>query len=422
MKKFLFFFSTLFVFLIPHVSAETETPLYIDYRTPGVTPYMVSSINAIKDTVCPSPECNELSQQVGHSVTVYEYTEKMIKDFEDAGYYIIVVATWNSTSNYFGVNRFNYPGFIYYVVWNSTSNYFGVNRFNYPGFIYYVVNTNKTELSDLSITLQYNSSENRYIYRLTDNGDINVYGWQGSSLNDVENKRDILGENGTFQSILFNFDGNDSYNLVNHFLYYSNIDLSYKFDYDGSTYPITVFHDWFSTSSSDSSVSINTGMGPATNKYLMLRSFIDEDNFFPPEEPEPTPDNPNQGIEDGLGDLNDSINSSDTSGAEDSFGGFFDNFDDNDYGLSDIIKTPLTFIQGLSTNTCTPITLPLPFVDQNLVLPCIRPIFEEHFSPLLTVYQLITFGLISYFIVINIFKTVRGFKNPDSNNVEVLEL
>lgn len=397
MKKLFFFFSTLFVFLIPHANADSTPPLYIDYRDSSVTPYIVSSVNAIKDTICASPECNDLSQKVGHSVSVYEYTENMIEQFENAGYKFVVTAEWN-----------------------PTNNYFGVNRFNYPSFTYYVINTNETLLSDLSISLEYDSSSNVYLYRLKDGNDINVFGWSGSDLLDVENNRDILGYEANFQSILFRFAGDNDYDLTGRpILYYSNIDLPYNFTYDGSDYPITVFSDWFG---SEDSVSISTGHGPATNKYLMLRSFIEEDNFFPPDEPDIDPDNPNQGIEDGLGDLNDSINSSDTSGAEDSFGGFFDNFEDDDYGLSDIIKTPLTFIQGLSTNTCTPITLPLPFVDQNLVLPCIKPIFQEHFSPLLTVYQLITFGLISYFIVINIFKTVRGFKNPDSNNVEVLEL
>lgn len=393
MKKLLIFFSTLFVFLIPHVNAENEIPLYIDYRTPGVTPYIPDSINAIKSTSCTTYLCNQLSSSLGHTPTIYEYVENEIKQMNDAGEYYMVFA-------------------------NFTNDIFGVSSSDTPSFTFVLFNKDKIDLD--SFVLNSRLSYNYYYFNLYNNGSSNIYAWSSStpSYSSALSNKETLGNDYTTQlSSLFTFDGNNNYDLVSSILYYTNIEFTYGFDY-----PITVFHDWFSTASSDSSVSINTGMGTATNKYLMLRSFIEEDNFFPPEDPEPTPDNPNQGIEDGLGDINDSINSSDTSGAQDSFGGFFDNFEDNDYGLSDIIKTPLTFIQGLSTNTCTPITLPLPFVDQNLVLPCIKPIFQEHFSPLLTVYQLITFGIISYFIVINIFKTVRGFKNPDSNNVEVLEL
>lgn len=397
MKKLFFFFSTLFFILVPHVSADSTPPLYIDYRDSSVTPYIVSSVNAIKDTICASPECNDLSQDVGHSVSVYEYTENMIEQFENAGYKFVVTAGWN-----------------------PTNNYYGVNRFNYPSFTYYVINTNETSLSDLSINLEYDSSSNKYLYRLKDGNDINVFGWSGSDLLDVERNRDILGYEANFQSILFTFDGDNDYDLTGSpILYYSNIDLPYNFTYDGSDYPITVFSDWFG---SEDSVSISTGHGPATNKYLMLRSFIEEDNFFPPDEPDIDPDNPNQGIEDGLGDLNDSINSSDISGSEGAFNDFFGNFESDDHGLFAIISTPLNFIKSFLNSVCTPLVLPLPFVDTDVTLPCMEYVYTKFFGNFFTAYQTITTGIVAYWVCINILRTVKDMKDSEKDTIEVLDL
>ena len=296
----------------------------------------------------------------------------------------------------------SYWEFVYYRLYSKS------NGFNFDYFTSDSMNCNFFDCS--STTDSYN--------QLINNIETN-YMYKDKKLQAYSFRRDV-----DTPDVAFDYDSYD-------FLYYSNIPFTYDI---GSNYTLFLFSDFFTVG--DGSLSISTGLGPATNKYLFLRSYYSADTFYPtdPDDPGDKPgedesDATNQDIVDGLGDLNssigdlnDSINSSDTSGAQGSFGGFFDNFEDNNYGLSDIIKTPLTFIQGLSTQTCTPITLPLPFVEQNLILPCIKPIFQQHFGPLLTVYQLITFGIISYFIVINIFKTVRGFKNPDSNNVEVLEL
>lgn len=123
-----------------------------------------------------------------------------------------------------------------------------------------------------------------------------------------------------------------------------------------------------------------------------------------------------------LDDLNDNITNSDISETENSAGGFFNDFNDNDFGLSDVITTPLTFIQGLANNSCNNLNLPLPFVEKNAVLPCMTSIYQQHFGAFLTIYQIITTGFISYWVCINIFRMVKNFKNPDNDEVEVLDL
>lgn len=136
-------------------------------------------------------------------------------------------------------------------------------------------------------------------------------------------------------------------------------------------------------------------------------------------------DDVNQNLDetnDKLDDLNNNITNSDTSGAEDIAGGFFDDFDNEDYGLSDIITMPLQVINNITSATCSPLELPLPFVDTDVTLPCMYDIYETHFAGFLTIYQTITFGIVAYWVCINIFRMVKNFKNPDNDEVEVLDL
>lgn len=117
----------------------------------------------------------------------------------------------------------------------------------------------------------------------------------------------------------------------------------------------------------------------------------------------------------------DTIKDSDTSGAGDTAGGFFDNFEDNDYGLSDIVTAPLEFIKSFLTATCVPLTFELPFVKKSMTLPCMDEVYSR-FGPIKTVYQNITFGIISYWVCVNTLATVRKFKDPDNDEIEVLDL
>lgn len=119
--------------------------------------------------------------------------------------------------------------------------------------------------------------------------------------------------------------------------------------------------------------------------------------------------------------VDDTLNNSDTSGAGDTANGFFDNFEDKDFGLSDIITMPLQTIKNISSATCKPLTFPIPFVNTNMSLPCMSEIYSK-FGSVLTIYQTITFGMIAYWVVVNIFATVRNFKNPDSDEIEVVSL
>ena len=105
-----------------------------------------------------------------------------------------------------------------------------------------------------------------------------------------------------------------------------------------------------------------------------------------------------------------------------SAGGFFEDFEDNDHGLSDIITLPLNFIKSLTSNTCSPLSVPLPFVNQNLSLPCMSEIYSQYFGAFFSIYQAVTTGLIGYWVAVRIFGLVKGFKDPEDDKIEVMDL
>lgn len=132
-------------------------------------------------------------------------------------------------------------------------------------------------------------------------------------------------------------------------------------------------------------------------------------------------DNSNQAqTNSNLNKINDSINDDDVD--NDQATSYFSNFDYNDLGLSDIITLPLNYINALSDNTCVPLRFTMPFVHNSVTLPCMYEIYETHFPNFLNVWQIISTGIISYWVCINIFASVKGFKDPQSDKVEVMDL
>lgn len=120
--------------------------------------------------------------------------------------------------------------------------------------------------------------------------------------------------------------------------------------------------------------------------------------------------------------LQDTLDDDDTSGATKDASDFFSSFTTNTHGLTGIITAPLTAIQSLTSSVCEVLVLPLPFVNENLTLPCMRSIYIENFGAFMTLYDTITLGIISYWIMVRIFALVKDFKNPDHDEIEVMDL
>lgn len=130
----------------------------------------------------------------------------------------------------------------------------------------------------------------------------------------------------------------------------------------------------------------------------------------------------NQVIIDNLDDINSSINNSNIGGASSDASNFFSNFSTDDFGLSSIITIPLSSINSLASSTCSPLSVPIPNTGKNITLPCMTQVYQEHVPEIFTLWRIVSFGIIAYFICIDIFHIVKGFKEPDSDKVEVLDL
>lgn len=123
--------------------------------------------------------------------------------------------------------------------------------------------------------------------------------------------------------------------------------------------------------------------------------------------------NGNQAINDLIGSNN--VNS-------DTGTSFFNDFEDDDFGLSEIITLPLTVIQQLTSKTCLPLNVPVPYTNKNIILPCMTEIYQSKVPTIYNVWKVVSFGIIAYFIAVDIFHLVKGFKDPESDKVEVLDL
>ena len=133
--------------------------------------------------------------------------------------------------------------------------------------------------------------------------------------------------------------------------------------------------------------------------------------------------NGNSAVSDSINNLDDTLNNDDTSDATNEASDFFSDFNTNTFGLTSIITAPLNLIQSLTSKTCSQLELPLPYLDnKKLILPCMTDIYSEYFGTFFTMYQTITYGIIAYWVCVRIFNLVKDFKNPEHDEIEVVDL
>lgn len=244
---------------------------------------------------------------------------------------------------------------------------------NIPGNNFWVEGTGAGVVRrNVNYQVTWSSTDNNYYYfRLRVNFDI-LYDNPVSS-----GKRLVLyfGSTGSRATVpIMDFDNNSSINLLFHEVYY---------DYSFST--------------------ITTADDEIINQQRITNDKLDS-------------------VNDKLDSVNDNITNSDSSGAAGDAGSFFSGFQTNTHGLTGIITAPLNLIQSITNQSCSPVPIPLPFVNKNLELPCMSTIYQQTFGGFLTLYQTITTGVISYWVVVRIFALVKDFKNPEHDEIEVMEL
>lgn len=117
----------------------------------------------------------------------------------------------------------------------------------------------------------------------------------------------------------------------------------------------------------------------------------------------------------------DTITNDDTSGAQGSADGFFNDFQSEDFGLSSIVTAPLRGINAMLTDTC--IAPSATYKGQTFSLPCgsmlwSRPGGEDFKSFINVMYG----GFLAYLVIRKFFLDVETLKNPNSDKVEVDKL
>lgn len=126
-------------------------------------------------------------------------------------------------------------------------------------------------------------------------------------------------------------------------------------------------------------------------------------------------------VEDEIKQTQDTITNDDTSGAEGSANGFFNDFKSEDFGLSSIVTAPLRGINAMLTDTC--IAPSATYKGQTFSLPCgsmlwSRPGGEDFKSFINVMYG----GFLAYLVIRKFFLDVETLKNPNSDKVEVDKL
>lgn len=117
----------------------------------------------------------------------------------------------------------------------------------------------------------------------------------------------------------------------------------------------------------------------------------------------------------------DTIKDSDTSKSEAQASDFFKNFKSDDHGLSGIITAPLKAINKL-TQSCVALSLPLPNNVGSIELPCMQTLYNQYVPTILSLWHVVVYGLVGYWIYKDIYRIVNNIKNPEDDKVEVLDL
>lgn len=123
----------------------------------------------------------------------------------------------------------------------------------------------------------------------------------------------------------------------------------------------------------------------------------------------------------------DNINNSDTTNSESEGAGFFNDFQVNDNGgISGIITAPLTLINGLvsANNKCNNLNFNMAFLGKSkgVSLPSGCIMWQKAPQAVVTTYQMLVCGLLSYILMINLYKDIEDLKNPKDEEVDTLDL
>ena len=387
MKKFLFFFSMLFFFSLSKVSALDN--FILDFRSTSTEAIFPNSINYLNNTTC-----------TGSSYCTGNYVdtlEKVIDSLELKGYSI-------------------------YIKLNRQDDLLG-GSYN---FNVYVFDLTKTDVSKFVLSSTIDSTRPRLSFDLKLEDDSPIYYWSFFSnsnfpFNNFDNFLEVINTTEPMSTNDFDFFDIRDYDSANYYMssgypYYLSDSVKITYDFNNT---FDIYTDF--VTNINKPLTINNTAGFGTNYLFYLRTYTSENNFNADNDDHTIIDSVNDLV--GIGsDTLEAITSSDISGAEGAFNDFFGNFETDDHGLFAIISTPLNFIKSFLNSVCTPLVLPLPFVDQEVTLPCMEYVYTKFFGNFFVAYQTITTGIVAYWVCVNVMRIVKDIKDSDKDTIEVLDL
>lgn len=354
-------------------------------------------------------DINLMSSDLSNSLNttnVYIDSGTSCQDFSGSRVALIGFSLNNSGTNYSNKATIR-------IMANSATTYWGIRLYKGPS--QFIAGPNNFGISSITINEVDPSNTNIIIDNATNNTTNIINNNNDNTQQIINNQNELL--------------GNKCSNLYNGNITSTNQSL-------GTFEPNTTYY--FSFAESTSGYNIRAGQGGTLLAYCTTNTcqfttdstgnvFFNGWGFTPPLTKVMLSKSTSVYCEYGsssskIDDITDSINDDNVSGATNKASNFFSNFTTNTHGLTSIITAPLSAIQSLTSATCSPLVLPLPFVNSNLTLPCMRPIYVDNFGGFMTLYDTITLGIVSYWILVRIFALVKDFKNPEHDEVEVMEL
>lgn len=118
---------------------------------------------------------------------------------------------------------------------------------------------------------------------------------------------------------------------------------------------------------------------------------------------------------------NDTIKDSNVDGSSNTANGFFNDFKDNDHGLSSIITAPLRAINAMLNDTC--VAPSATYKGKSFSLPCGSMLWSRDGGQDFRNFLNILYGgFLVYFVIRSLFLDIEKLKNPNNDKVEVEKL
>lgn len=294
-------------------------------------------------------------------------------------------------------------------------------NYTYTGSVPYFGWYNNLSTDLLSLTL-YSNSTNSYLFSANDNNLTSFYyttyanedGIYGTPELIRTDNREVVSYNMTSNPV-YTFFGTTAQKSQFYYLNYRGISATRGYALNFSMYPKDLhkqYDTWVATATYD--FQYNFFISPnlfwsdsqlADDKKSVTGVFINENN-----------EAQNITVEH---DFNNKLD--DYTGLDFSLEGLQGLFDEDFYGLSGIITAPFNYIKNLNNYTCSNLTIPFPFTNSNIVIPCLSTYYSS-IGSLVDIIHIVMYGIVSWFIGKDLFKTIFNAFKPNKNDIEVVDL